>query len=247
MAKTLLVSLGVIATSLGFTSCEDESEYQEFTASMTGYLLEEGEGDNITFTPYYYFTSTNSLYPLDTVFVIPEDEGKQEIFAGLVRYSDYGFCTSGNMRFSKPSEVNGKYAFSMRSTKSEVFKTNFELSYSDDKTLGKLVVEDFKYDGTRISANVKEMPNVAAMGYVLNPYYKGYTPKRVNSLFYISYTNPNFTDGSLDLVRELSSNYTTGADYIEVKVFAATSAGIYRESETKTIEKGGNTFVEDKQ
>lgn len=246
MKKAFLIALGFVATAVAFTSCVDDDK-EPFEVKTTGYVLEEGEGVNTTFTPYFYFTSTSATYELDTIRIVAEKGESEVTFMGLERYFEYGFRTGGHTPFKKASTMNSKYNLTAIAKTGDVYQNAFELKFSDEEIIGPIQMEGFKFNGNRIGVNVKEMKNIVYLGFMFCAYNKDAKPDRMNNTYFIVERNPIFTTGAKDLTQEFSSDYQLGADFVQVKVFAVSQSGIYRESEPKTIAKGGKTFEEDKE
>lgn len=236
------MALATLGTSFTFTSCDVEDGSDNFQLSMSGYVLQESNGERSTFTPYYYFTS--DVYAIADIQVTAAEEKNQVVFTGLENYNNYCFHTSGHTHFNSVTDLNGEYEVNAVAWAGYTFKKNFSLQYSEKQVLAPLEVEDFTFDGSKITAKVKKLENVYNLGFVITGYAKDSIPDRTESAFYKKLTSPVFESGEETITLSLSSTFT--ADFVEAKVYAATTEGIHRESDAKTIAFGGSCFEEDK-
>lgn len=237
-----LAALTAIAT-LSLTSCLEENSEAKFSIDIKCYLLQEGEGENTTFTPYFYFNSSNGQSLKDLTVSIKSGENHLVV----KQYCDFGYKTIDTVKVSSPDKLNGTYFIEAITKDGKSTVQSFDLKYAATDGLEPISLNSFSYNGTYMRANINEMKNVYAIGFVSTAYNKDSVPyKDFNVYFFTGYT-PSFINGKLDITQQFFTSSQLAADYADVRVFVATSNSIFRESKSKTLQRNVNYFLEDKE
>lgn len=242
MKKTLAMALSIL--SLAFNSCDDNDDKTIVTIQKSGFVLQEGSGADATFTPYFYFYSSDANEPLETFEVTPIEKGvKLQYQLGKSNV----YLTTGEQSFKSPCELNGIYNVKAE-TANHAFDIDFSLEYDlANDTLTEVILKDFKFETQTISATIMKLANAYEIGFAITPYNTGEKPSYNNTSFIRKAINPYFNNGTLSISYPFSTNSENLlVDYVDVSVYVATYYGVFRLSETKTLEKNAKAFLEEK-
>lgn len=222
------------------TSCVDETD-NNFELQISGFILQEGDGNAKVYTPYYYFSSNSLDYKLSSVEIMKSGSGDNLLSA--VKFSDYIFFAADTLQLKTPTELNGNYYLVGKTTTGLSSQKQLTLEYAETDTLSPIVLDNFAYDGKKISITINEVPEAYKIGLILTAFNEGETPKRYSDAYYTLATMPSWINGKVSLSMSFSSEMNLMADYAAVKVFVSNTNSVYRESEAKIMTKDGTNWV----
>lgn len=229
--------------ALILAGCMDLEEEKTFGIAVRGYILQEQAQDSThTFTPYLFVYTTGD-YAISSLEVNKLSEENKMKF---VKATPYLYHTDGSYSVKDPKELNGTYYFEATSENNDHTSEKLILELKDEHIMPELKVSDFAYDGNYVTATVKEIKNLATLGFAVSAYNKGGEPSRITTSNIYCYQAPiNFTNGELKITYQISSTVNMDVDYAEIKVFAISDNSIQLESEAKTLAKNVKHFIED--
>ncbi len=241
LSKVLFISISSLILLL-HTACLDD-DTNSFSLVKKGYMLQNGDGANKSYTPYYFFSSTTVENKLSSVTITNSDKSENKLT--LSKLNDYMFATDSTLKLSSPAEINGTYYVIAKSESGNTAQETITLEYADTDTISPLVLDEFSYNGTRIAFTLEKVPEAYCVGLVLTAYDEGNSPMRYANVFYNLAIEPSWTDNKLSLSVNFNSESGLDADYVCARVYVCNVNAVYRESEMKTIKKSGNRFLED--
>lgn len=242
----LFNALAAFAVAMTISSCiEENSDDKKFQISLQGYMLEEGEGANTTFTPYFFFNSNREEHKISSIDIDGLSNAPDSLLDELTSINDYCYMTTGNTKIKKITDINGKYCITAKATTGETFSDIFNIDYDAKDGLDPIVLDTLYYDGSYIKATVKEIKGAYSIGFIFGSYNKDGKPKREYYSYFKSVTAPNFYNGKIEISQPFYTTSQLQSDFCEVKVFATTYNSIYRESRVKTLVKDQKFFMED--
>jgi len=241
--------LGILGVAV--SGCLDSDNDPEFQISGGCYVIQRnGEnGDNLIkdFTPYVYVAGNGKLSDVEV-------KSADNRISGRIVGNSYW---ESNMKsVSDITDLNGSYTVTatarVSDTEEQQGGTAFTWQLENSNAMGKLVVKELKFDGSRISASWEKVDNATAVGIAYCPTmideYGGTSFYRMFTSF--SNVSPNnISNNSAYLETSFQDRYEDGTTF-QVKVVAINQGQggmIVLESLPKLFRKGDIHFIDEEE
>ena len=224
------ISVAVLSLAM-LQGCNKSDDKFGFSSNSGGYVIQQYSSGIPSFRPYMKFGVNHGNLATGTISL------KGVPLAGGTIYDNLYETYAGT--YPSISHVNGTYTFSAVSEKGE--EASASITFNIDKVLGEMTVHNFVYENGKIKAEIENVENAIAYGFLINPVIPGLpSESRFFSTDYTFYPE----SGS---VQKPSMSYSfPNTDYDAVRVYPlavyAYDGVLALIGEEKILRKGATAF-----